>query len=78
MIDPLQYRNLGMLAVSPSHSVGLECHHCQVTWGGCAAECCCPVCGAPKDYWETGDCYCDKCVAERAAAHPAPGASEGE
>lgn len=59
--NPLNYRNLGMRAVSPMHSVGLDCHHCRVTWGGCAAECCCPVCGSPKDYTREGQCMCERC-----------------
>ena len=55
------YRNLGMRAVSPMHSVGLHCDHCMVEWGGCAAECCCPECGAPKAYYDDGRCMCERC-----------------
>ena len=54
------YRSLGNRAVSNSHSVGLDCDHCGVTWNGCAAECCCPECGAEKDV-QTGDCVCEVC-----------------
>lgn len=53
-------------AYSQMHSIGLECHHCKVAWQGCAAECSCPECGAPKGYWPgSHDCYCDACEAER-------------
>jgi hypothetical protein len=67
--NPLNYRNLGMRAVSPMHSVGLDCHHCRVTWGGCAAECCCPVCGSPKDYTREGQCMCERCAATNHGGH---------
>lgn len=57
------YRYLGDRSAVQGYTVGLSCHHCQVTWGGCAAECCCPECGAPKGYHEDDrdKCYCDKC-----------------
>ena len=60
------YQHLGNFAVSNSHSVGLTCHHCKVSWNGCAAESCCPRCGAPKGYhaedWDK--CYCTECEPE--------------
>lgn len=78
------YRDLGIRAVSLSHVVGLTCHHCRVRWGGCAAECCCPECGAPKDYQGDGGCCCDACrgilrgaeEAERAMTEHTPGQPE--
>ena len=71
-MTPSEYRDLGMRAVTPWFAVGLQCDHCKVTWAGCAAECCCPECGAPKDYSGDGRCMCERCQAddalERAAA----------
>lgn len=61
IIETSLYRNLGMRAVSPMHSIGLFCDHCMVEWTGCAAECCCPECGAPKDYTDKGQCMCERC-----------------
>ena len=57
------FKDLGNRAVSNDHSIGLSCHHCRVKWGGCAAECCCPECGAPKGYWPDNwdECFCDEC-----------------
>lgn len=57
------YRDLGNRAVSNSHSIGLTCHHCRVSWCGCAAECCCPECGAPKGYYpdDYDVCHCEQC-----------------
>ena len=64
------YRDLGMRAVSLMHGVGLYCDHCMVEWGGCAAESCCPECGAPKAYFDDGRCMCERCDAERIANDP--------
>jgi hypothetical protein len=42
----------------------MECHHCKVTWQGCAAAAECPQCGAGKGYHEDdrGQCYCQSCL----------------
>jgi hypothetical protein len=57
---------LGNRAAVQGYSTPLSCHHCEVTWEGCAAECCCPKCGAPKGYHtENHDaCFCDECREE--------------
>jgi hypothetical protein len=54
---------LGNLAAVQGYSTPLSCHHCEVTWEGCAAESCCPKCGAPKGYHndDHGQCYCAQC-----------------
>lgn len=59
-------RDLGNRSVALGYSVGLSCHHCNVSWGGCAAESCCPECGRPKGYHEDDrdECYCDECKPE--------------
>ena len=66
MSDISCYRDLGNRSVTINHSVGLSCHHCCVKWNGCAAECCCPECGAPKGYGPTdrGHCFCETCRGE--------------
>ena len=63
------YHFLGSFAATPNHSVSLDCHHCEVSWEGCAAASCCPQCGAPKHYWpdaDFGKCACERC----APSHP--------
>lgn len=60
MTPPVQarYRCLGDRSPSEGARIQLSCHHCVVTWGGCAAEADCPECGAPKDYLGDGRCLC--------------------
>ena len=62
-----RYEHLGNRSAIEGCGVGLSCHHCKVTWGGCAAECCCPKCGAQKGYHEDDRdvCYCAHCSYER-------------
>lgn len=73
------FRYLGNIAASPTHSVLLSCSHCQVSWGGCAAESFCPECHAPKGYYphDLDDCYCHQCMPELAEALATPAAREG-
>lgn len=58
-----EYEWLGNRAAVQGYSIGLECHHCRVSWEGCAAESCCPKCGAEKGYHpnDHGKCYCEEC-----------------
>ena len=65
-------RWLGDFSVVQGAGIALKCHHCGVAWNGCAAECCCPECGAPKGYWPENhnECFCDECLND--AALPAP------
>lgn len=58
------FRYLGNIAASEAHSVLLSCAHCNVYWGGCAAESFCPECHAPKGYYvhDRDVCYCEQCM----------------
>lgn len=61
-----QYRDLGWLSSHETITVGLSCHHCRVSWAGCAAAADCPECGACKGYHEDDqdECYCRECKPE--------------
>lgn len=62
--QPTEYRWLGNHAAVQGRSISLTCDHCRVSWEGCAAECCCPECGAPKGYHDHDAdlCYCEQCT----------------
>lgn len=56
-----KYRHLGYFAEVRGYEIGLDCHHCRVSWTGCAAAAHCPECGAPKNYHGEGECCCELC-----------------
>lgn len=68
-MDRKDWPYLGNLAAVQGYSTALSCHHCEVTWEGCAAECCCPKCAAPKGYHseDHDECYCVECRPEEDA-----------
>ena len=61
---------LGNFSTSIAYSISLSCHHCGVSWEGCAAESECPKCGRPKGFHadDRDKCYCDECYTPGEAA----------
>lgn len=60
----------GDYAETSDRSVQLDCHHCKITWRGCATACTCPKCGAEKGYqidnWN--QCFCETCQNDKSPA----------
>lgn len=57
------YQYLGNFSTMDFVSLPMHCDHCNVGWGGCAAESFCPKCGAAKGYRDEdfNECYCPEC-----------------